>query len=293
MPLGTALVRRGDVEAGLAAIERARVVASELRDTHELANAMSWMASHLHDAGRYVDAVAAGLEAEAYAARHGLGARWATNALFWTEESLVALGRWEEAGRALDRAEQHELHGAGQLVLETKRLRLATRRGEVRAAARHVIGVQQRASSFSFELTSPVLAEFALWSGDPRAARIAIAAGLAAIDGERDFRVRRLGRSLALGIEAEADLAAGGSPMELDWAKESQSIAAVLLDRMRAPCNRMSWPAARTTRHWRRRCWPGVRASTRGSWRPLTRIAGQWPRLAGRRSALRTTKATR
>ena len=29
MPLGAALVRRGDVEAGLAAIERARVVASE------------------------------------------------------------------------------------------------------------------------------------------------------------------------------------------------------------------------------------------------------------------------
>ena len=177
MPLGAALVRRGDVEAGLAAIERARVVASELRDTHELANAMSWMASYLHDAGRYVDAVAAGLEAETFAARHGLGARWATNALFWTEESLVALGRWDEAGRALDRAEQHELHGASQLVLETKRLRLATRRGEVRAAARHVTGVQQRASSFSFELTSPALAEFALWSGDPRAARIAIAAG--------------------------------------------------------------------------------------------------------------------
>ena len=62
------------------------------------------------------EAAAAGLEAEAYASRHGLGARWAPVALISTAGALFQLGRWDEAAEALTRAQRYELHGLYELA---------------------------------------------------------------------------------------------------------------------------------------------------------------------------------
>ncbi len=234
LPLGTALVRRGDVEAGLASLREAATVASELRDIHQLANSLSWLASGLYEAGRYLEAVTAGEEAIAFAERHGLGERWATTSLFWLDESLVALGRWNEAENALGRAEDYVLHGASQLVLETKRLRLETLRGQLQAATARASRLPQLAAGFDFELTAAVLAEFALATRDPLAARGVIASAIGAVDLHPDTRVRRVGRYVALGIRAEAELVTGAGPITFEDAARSRSIAEALLARMQA-----------------------------------------------------------
>ena len=198
----------------------------------------------------------------------GLGARWATEHL---SDGRVAGGPWALGEGGGGRAEQNELHGASQLVLESKTPPSSRRAGQGGRAAASEHGIQQRASSFSLELTSPVPTEFALWSGIPGRPRIATAAGLAA---GRSGTSASLGQVLALGIEAEADLAAGGAPMELDVAKESQSIALALLDRMRALQQECALPAALLSRHWRKRCWPYVRRSLAATWRPPTGSLG-------------------
>ena len=234
LPLAVGLVRRGEVDAGLAKFELAKRLAIELGDTHTLAMSLTWLAASLHDAGRYLDAVAAASEAEGYAVRHGLASPWASTALFWMDEALMAMGRWDDAREALDRAERFELHAANQLILETKRLRLETLRGELRDAEQRVPRINELNETFAFELTGLVLADLALWKGDPMSARGAIQAGLDALDARPDGRVRREGRYLAVGIRAEADLSARAVSISGEEASLSRSIAMAHLERMRS-----------------------------------------------------------
>ena len=84
VPLGTSQAALGDVERGLATLRQARELAVELGDVHEVARAWTSLAGALTTTFRWDEAAAAGLEAEAYASRHGLAARWAPIALMWT-----------------------------------------------------------------------------------------------------------------------------------------------------------------------------------------------------------------
>jgi DNA-binding CsgD family transcriptional regulator len=187
------------------------------------------------EAGRQSEAVATGLEAEAYATRHGLGERWGTLAIAWADEALTALGRWDEAGDALERVQRYDLSAFSQLALNTKLLRLEGNRGQFEMADRRVPTIGRLGRSYFFELTAPTLAEFALWKGDPLSGRHAVRDGLLAHDSHREIRVRRLGWAFALGIRAEADLAAVARSRHAESElPDSRAIGAALMARMQA-----------------------------------------------------------
>ena len=130
----------------------------------------------LCEAGRYDEAVAAGLEAEAYASRHGLGARWAPVALH--AHGLGAL-----RARALGRGGGGV--GSGTAIravtastsssVEAQLLLLEAHRGQFEAANRRAPRVRLLAEQFSSGLRPAALAELALWQDDPLAARAAVA----------------------------------------------------------------------------------------------------------------------
>jgi DNA-binding CsgD family transcriptional regulator len=220
----------GDVEAGLRTLRRARDVAAEVGDVHEVARALTWLADALSEAGRFPEAAAAGLEAEAYALRHGLGARWAPRALIAVANALFQLGRSDEASEALVRAQRYELHGLYELQVEAQLLLMEADRGQFEIANRRVPRVRLLAEKFPSGWTA-ALAALAFAQDDPLAAREAVATATA----HPDTPARDIGWGLGSGIRAEADLAAIARSRhnEANLA-EARARGAHLLERMRA-----------------------------------------------------------
>jgi DNA-binding CsgD family transcriptional regulator len=228
VPLGMSRVMVGDVEAGLATMRRAREVAAGLGDVHGVAWASTWLSSALCDAGRYSEAATAGLEAEAYAVRHGLGARWAPDALIAVAEALFQIGRWDDAAEALTRAQRHELHGQFELQVAAQLLLMESGRGQFESANRRAPRVLVLAERFATGWTA-ALAELALWQDDPLAARAAVAGAIA----HPDTPARDRGWAFASGITAEADIAAlARSAHDEVGLVEARTRGAVLLEQM-------------------------------------------------------------
>jgi DNA-binding CsgD family transcriptional regulator len=221
----------GDVETGLATIRRGQEIASELGDAPEVAGALTWLAYSLREAGRHPEAVAAGLEAATYASRHGLGARWATNALESMSWALIDVGRWDEATEALFRAQQYELSRVKELEGEGMLLLLEALQGEFDAANRRAPRVSLLAARHTTGTAPAALAELALWQDDPLAAR----AALVRIDDHPGIAARYMGGAFAAGIRAEADLAALARSRHDDAGlAESHARGRALLARMTA-----------------------------------------------------------
>ena len=229
-PLGLSLVQLGDVETGLGTLRLARDVAAEHGDVHEVVWATTWLSGALFEAGRYAESATAGLEAEAYALRHGLGARWAPKALMAVAGALFQIGQWDEATEALTRAQRYELHGQYELQVEAQLLLMEALQGNFEQANRRAPRVRLLAEKFASGWTA-ALAELALWQDDPLAARDAVASSIA----HPDTPARTLGWAFGSGITAEASLAARARSRhdEAELA-EARARGAVLLDRMRA-----------------------------------------------------------
>ena len=230
VPLGMSLVLLGDVETGLATVRQAREVAADLGDVHEVARASTSIAGALSNAGRHSEAVAVGLEAEAYASRHGLGARWTPAALISVANALFQLGRWDEAAEALTRAQRYELHGLYELEVEAQLLLMEADRGHFETANRRAPRVLLLAQKFASGWTA-ALSELALWQDDPLAARVAVASSIS----HPDTPALGMGWAFSAGIRAEADLAALARSRD-DETELAESLArgAALLARMRA-----------------------------------------------------------
>ena len=230
VPLGLARVMLGDVEAGLATLRGAREMAAELGDLHAFVWTLTWLAGALFEAGRYSEAADIGLEAEAYALRHGLGARWAPSALLATAGSLFQLARWDEATEALTRAGQYELRGHHEVDVEAQLLLIEAERGQFGSANRRAQRVAFLSGRFASGWTA-ALPELALWQNDPLAARAAVLIMTA----HPDTSSRDIGWALSCGIRAEADLASLARARQDGAAvAEARARGAELLARMRA-----------------------------------------------------------
>ena len=230
VPLGMSFVLLGDVETGLATVRQARDVAADLGDVHEVARASTWLVAALFEASRYDEAADAGIQAEAYALRHGLSARWAPDALLSTAGALFQLGHWDEAAEALTRAQRYELHGLQELEVEAQLLLMEVDRGNFSAANKRAPRVRVLAQRFASGWTA-ALAELALWQDDPLGARAAVASSIA----HPDTPAVGMGWAFSAGIRAEADLAAlARSRHDATELAESRARGAALLARMRA-----------------------------------------------------------
>ena len=209
VPLGTSLVLLGDVQTGLATIRRARDRAAALGDVHEVAGASVWLTGTLFMAGLGDEAAAVGLDAETYAVRHGLSARWVPAVLFWTIFALLERGRWDEAAAALVRIQLYQLTVPQELLIETVLVSLDVQRGRFDAAGLRAERIRNQSEdsqpwSLHFGIA---LAQLALWNGDPFAARASVTRSLALLDTYPDRHPGTPGRIFAMAIRAEADIA--------------------------------------------------------------------------------------
>ena len=271
--LGFSSVLLGAVDAGLASLVRGREVAEAVGDPSDVMRAAIWRIAGLFNAGRFAEAVDAGRDAESYAIRHGLGARWAPTALEWTAGAQFRLGQFDEATETLGRTQRYELHGLIELQVEAQLMLMEAYRGDFARADRRVARVRELARQFPTGWTG-ALPGLALAQGDALGARLAVETMMA----HPDTLTRHWGWALEMGIRAEADLAAQArarnSPSEL---AETRARSQALLTRMHAAMD----DVAAQTPH----VLPEVAAQLEGCKAEFSRIDGPDPDLWAARAA--------
>ena len=235
--LGSSLCELGHVEAGIAYLEQAREIASELGEVSELILVHMNLATVLEESGRCADAADVYLAGFDVARRFGAGGSYGPRLLPDAATSLLSLGRREEAGRVL--AEAFEL----DLASPDDRNRPLIARGNLRLWDGDLAAAQADFRQVLAELPTPLdplgaevlwyLAEAALWEGRLPDGRTAVADGLAVLTAsEQLYPIIRLCRT-GLAVEAAAVEQARGRHSGGDY-KAVRDRAAGLLDRIRS-----------------------------------------------------------
>jgi DNA-binding CsgD family transcriptional regulator/tetratricopeptide (TPR) repeat protein len=208
--LGSDLVALGEIEPGLAELERSRELAEEAGPPELLIVVHHNLALSLAQAGRLGEALAEARAGREAARRSGLERRFGMNLAALEADIDVRIGRWDEAlavgraGLALDPS------GRGTIYLETVLGRLAALRGDAAEAEDRFAAADELASG---EIDSDLAAylargraELALSGGRPAEARQSVEAGLAHVAETSDTNSRP--PLVALGLRVLADLAA-------------------------------------------------------------------------------------
>lgn len=205
--VGVALGQLGRVDEGVAALEEALRIAGDARLYEDLCRAYGNLVLVLNQAGRSARGFAVGVDGLARIREAGLEHTRGRSVLANnTSESLLQLGRWDEATRILDQL----LRDHPESVQLFPRLTLAVIKvgqGDFTAAERLLTHVQEAGAAvqqpwFVGGLYA-CLAEMAIWRQEPESARQAVLTGLHAVAG-RERRVELL-QLCALGLRNEAD----------------------------------------------------------------------------------------
>ena len=235
--LGSSLCELGHVEAGLAYLEQAREIASELGEVSELILVHMNLATALEESGRCADAADVYLAGFDVARRFGAVGSYGPRLLPDAATSLLSLGRREEAGRVL--AEAFEL----DLASPDDRNRPLIARGNLRLWDGDLAAAQADFRQVLAELPTPLdplgaevlwyLAEAARWEGRLPDGRTAVADGLAVLAAsEQLYPIIRLCRT-GLAVEAAAAEQARGRRSGDEY-QAIRERAAGLLDRIRS-----------------------------------------------------------
>lgn len=207
--LGSDLVALGEIDAGLAELERSRQLARDVGQPELLIAIGHNLALNLAQADRPEDALAEARAGRDAARRAGLERRLGIDLAALEADIDLRLGRWDDARTVAATGLAADPAGRGTIYLSTVLGRLAVLRGEAdEAARRFAIADELAAGEIDADLAAYLArgrAEMALAAGKPAAARAAVAAGLAHVaDPSETFGRPPL---LALGLRALADLA--------------------------------------------------------------------------------------
>ncbi|HET9292026.1 MAG TPA: AAA family ATPase, partial [Actinomycetes bacterium] len=181
--LGTSLGILGHLEEGIADLEQGRRIARELVNVDDLGRVHANLATTLDMAGRSAEAIEVFLAGAEMMRRFGALGRYGPSLLPDAANSLLSLGRREEAERLLDQVFDLDLRSPGLWVRPlTVRGTLRLRTGDLAGAQADLRRVLDQAPApLDPQSAIPVLAglaEIALWDGRLAEARAAVADGL-------------------------------------------------------------------------------------------------------------------
>jgi DNA-binding CsgD family transcriptional regulator/tetratricopeptide (TPR) repeat protein len=236
--LGTSLGLLGHLEEGIADLEEGRRIAIELVNVDDLGRVHANLATVLDQAGRSADAVEVFLAGADMARQFGALGRYGPSLLPDAANSLLSLGRREEAERLLDQVFDLDLRSPGL------RIRPLTVRGTLRVRTGDLAGARADLQTVLDEVparpdpqnATPVLvglAEAALWDGRPADARAAVADGLELVAGsDEPYWPTELGRT---GMAVAATLAEQARDRHAEAEERAAlQLAGGLLERARA-----------------------------------------------------------
>ena len=225
--LGSILVAVGEVERGIAELERSADLAAEAGPSDMRVVGPYNLAVNLAMAGRLreaQDAAARGVEA---ARTEGLQRRYGMDLAALEGDVLTRLGRWDEAAEVMDAGLALDPSGRGTIYLATARGRLEALRGEL-ATARRWFGAAGELAQGQMDADlagylARARAEAALDEGDAAGALAIARTGLAPLEGSDDHFVRS--PLLVLAIRAAADVAEGARAAHDDAAVREARVA--------------------------------------------------------------------
>jgi DNA-binding CsgD family transcriptional regulator/tetratricopeptide (TPR) repeat protein len=227
---------RGFVEEALGLVRQGIELAERVRDIDEVARGYLNLHWILSSVGRLREALAAADEGTRMAAR--LGTEWAWGGVLFANraETLLLLGRWDEAAELIEAVLTRDLQGMIELDVRGARAHLLIGRGDFRAAARDTRRLGELAMLSDAErlvLHRALLAELAVWEGRWEDGREMAKAAVATVLPD-DAHVY-LPQVAADGLRAEAELSALAR-IRRDEAEltASRAIADDLIRRVRA-----------------------------------------------------------
>ncbi|MET0227121.1 MAG: LuxR C-terminal-related transcriptional regulator, partial [Actinomycetes bacterium] len=236
--LGSSLGVLGQMEAGIADLEQGLQIAREFGSLDDLGRAHANLASVLEMAGRSADAIEVFLAGADLARRFGVLGRYGSNLLPDAANSLLSLGRLEEAERLLDEVFELDLRSTGNWV------RPLTVRGTLRLLRGDLVGAKADFQRILEESPAPLdpqdatpvfvgLAEVAVWEGRLPDARAAVADGLAILaTSDEPYWIADL---CGTGLAVEAAVAEQARARRADEEERTaRELAAGLIDRVRA-----------------------------------------------------------
>jgi DNA-binding CsgD family transcriptional regulator len=201
--LGAARGMLGEPEDAVACLRDAVAIARETGGAEALGRAFVNLSSTLDVAGRLEQAVEAALEGAATTRRLGLARHWSAFLAGNAAESLLTLGRLDEAQALIDDALADDVSGMARIHLTTLSAELALERGEhatCEAALDAVDALKLGAHSAELEGTvARIRAELAADVGRYEEARAAVRDGL-----ERLADDRVVAGLVAVGVAVEA-----------------------------------------------------------------------------------------
>jgi len=207
--LGSVLVATGEVEAGLAELERSRDLAAEHGPADMRVVSAYNLAVNLAMAGRLAAAEAAARQGREAARAEGLERRYGPDLAALEGDVLTRIGRWDEADAVMSAAIALDPEGNGTTYLAIAVARLHALRGEANEARKWLARVDELAGEHIDADLAGYLArasaELALVEGRADEALATCRAGLAPLEGTEDHFVRS--PLLVLALSAGADVA--------------------------------------------------------------------------------------
>ena len=198
----------GEIDAALEDLRAALAIAEDLGIGDDIGRAYANRVWVLEGAGRLDEAIAVAEVGIATSEQLGLMRFFGTHMLANEADYLYRLGRWDEAERAVRRAEGFGPFGVNEILVQELLARLALARGNIEVAADLLRPLAARADrAVDIQFVAPVhasLAELALWQGRPEEAATQVAATIVQIDYNAEVRI---GEVYALGLRANADAA--------------------------------------------------------------------------------------
>jgi ATP/maltotriose-dependent transcriptional regulator MalT len=209
--LGSVLVATGDVEAGLAELERSRDLAAEHGPADMRVVSAYNLAVNLAMAGRLAAAEAAARQGREAARAEGLERRYGPDIAALEGDVLTRIGRWDEADGVMRAALVLDPDGSGTTYLAIAVARLHALRGDANEARDWFRRVDALAGEHIDADLAGYLAraraELALVEGRAEEALATCRDGLSPLEGTEDHFVRS--PLLVLAISAAADVAEG------------------------------------------------------------------------------------
>jgi DNA-binding CsgD family transcriptional regulator len=209
---GVALVEAGDVDAGLDEITAGRRIAAALGRSDDELRAFEAHGDAFDRAGHVRAAEEVFAEGAQVARARGLARVHGANLLARQAQSLMELGRWDDAERALEAASQLRPTGNVALLVALAWTVWATDTGDLRRAVEQLGHADELARGVvdtpSRSALAIARANLDLWRGRLDAAAAAVTEGLDGLAGTDDQRHRVQLCVLGLAVEAErAELA--------------------------------------------------------------------------------------
>ena len=207
--LGFDVAMLGDVDAGIAHLAEARAIAAAVDNVEGVALGWSTLATLEERVGRAEEAVASARSGVADAARLGVLRTYGGRLRATEAAALYALGRWDEAERAVAAGLDARPTGRAEIAMLVAAARLDTGCGRFAQAARRLDAARAaddaRGGTDDRPAILATIAELGVWRGSPADVRAAADEGVRIAD--RYPSDPALAALLALAVRGDADVA--------------------------------------------------------------------------------------